>query len=128
MTKEKIISPELEARVLRFLESYELYRQILGGNRRARAYFASEEDQKSLADDALLKTRMMAIRNFIMTLPDCREKMLLYYRYLFGHSVERCAELIKISRRSAFRLKKRALDFAGRKLERYFETMKNEVK
>lgn len=112
MTKEKNISPELEARVLRFLESYELYRQILGGNRRARAYFASAEDQKSLADDALLKTRMMAIRNFIMTLPDCREKMLLYYRYLFGHSVERCAELMGVSRRTAFRIAREAIRFA----------------
>ena len=113
MTQVKNTQPESEARVTRFLESYELYRRILGGTRRARAFFTSDEDRRSLADDALLKTRMMTVRKFILTLPDCREKMLLYYRYLFGYSVERCAELMGVSRRTAFRIAHEAIRFAA---------------
>ena len=112
MKQQKIRSLK-ETQVLDFLEKYRLYRHMLDGNRRARTYFAVEEGQKSLSDDALLKARMMAIRRFVMTLPDCREKMLLYYRYLFGYSVERCAELMDVSRRTAFRIADEAIRFAA---------------
>ena len=56
---------------------------------------------------------MLAVRHFVMTLPDCREKMLLYYRYLFGYSVEKCAELMDVSRRTAFRIADEAIRFAA---------------
>lgn len=104
---------EKESKTVAFLESYDLYRRMLGGNRRARAFFETGEAQKSLADDALLKTRMHVVRRFVLTLPDCREKMLLYYRYLFGYSVEKCAELIGVSRRTAFRIAHEAIRFAA---------------
>ena len=112
MKQQKNRSPK-EAMVLSYLEGYRLYRRMLDGNRRARAYFEAEEGSRSLADDALLKARMLAVRNFVMTLPDCREKMLLYYRYLFGHSVEKCAELMDVSRRTAFRIADEAIRFAA---------------
>ena len=41
-------------------------------------------------------------------LPNSDEKLLLYYHYVKGENVERCAELLGISRSSGFRLKKRA--------------------
>lgn len=103
-----------ETRILSHLKSYRLYHRMLDGNRYARAFFeADDTEPKHLADDALLKARMMAIRRFVMTLPDCREKMLLYYRYLFGYSVEKCAELMDVSRRTAFRIADEAIRFAA---------------
>lgn len=103
-----------ETQILSYLESYRLYRRMLDGNRHARSFFEAEnKEPKHLADDALLKAQMMAVRRFVMTLPDCREKMLLYYRYLFGYSVEKCAELMDVSRRTAFRIADEAIRFAA---------------
>ena len=105
---------EKELKILSYLESFRLYQRMLKGNRRARAFFeADREDGSSRTDDALLKARMMAVRRFVLTLPDCREKMLLYYRYLYGYSVEKCAELMDVSRRTAFRIADEAIRFAA---------------
>lgn len=105
---------EKENKILSYLESFRLYQRMLKGNRRARAFFEAErEGQNSLCDDALLKARMIAVRRFVLTLPDCREKMLLYYRYLYGYSVEKCAELMDVSRRTAFRIANEAIRFAA---------------
>ena len=48
-----------------------------------------------------------------MSMQNCDEKLMLYNIFVKGHSVERCAELMGISRSSAFRLKKRALVLAA---------------
>ena len=47
-----------------------------------------------------------------------REKMLLYYRYVKGESVERAAGLLGLSRRTAYRLWNKALFSAGLLLEK----------
>jgi len=46
-----------------------------------------------------------------------REKMLLYYRYVKGESVEHTASLMGLSRRTAYRLWNKALLSAGLLLE-----------
>lgn len=100
--------------VRNYLESYLLYGKMLAGNRYARTYLGELPDgEKSACDDPFLKARMHAVRSFIMSLPVCREKMLLYYRYLHGHPVEKCAELLGVSRRTAFRIAADALIFAA---------------
>ncbi len=100
-------------RVRQFLESYGYHQGLLRGNRYAREYFDRyEEDTKEL-DEYLIKAAMMRVREFVFSLPDCREKMFLYYRYLKGHSVEACAEIMALSRRTAFRLAKKALVLAA---------------
>ena len=110
--KNNLTNEQREA--LAYLERYALYRRMLDGNHHARTYFeVPRSDASTAADDALLNARMMEIRHFVVTLPDCREKMLLYYRYLFGHSVERCAELMGVSRRTAFRIAREAVRFAA---------------
>lgn len=54
--------------------------------------------------------RMFLIRRSVMRLPESREKLFLYQRYIRGESMERCAELLCVSRRSIFRLSTRALE------------------
>ena len=61
-------------------------------------------------DEMSLRAAMFAIRRSVMRLPDSREKLLLYNHFIRGESLEACAELIGISRRSVFRLKLRALE------------------
>ena len=97
------------AEVRQFLESYLYNNKLLRGNRYARTYFGAS----NLGDDPFIKAAMHPVRVFIMELPDCREKMFLYFRYLHGHSVEKCAELMEVSRRTAFRVAAAALTFAA---------------
>ncbi|MBQ0101244.1 MAG: hypothetical protein KBT31_00410 [Firmicutes bacterium] len=58
-------------------------------------------------------TRLRAVRDFIDSLENRPSKMLLYYHYVRGLTVERTAEELDISRRNAYRLKKKALGLAA---------------
>ena len=60
--------------------------------------------------------QMRDIRGFIESLPNESCKLLLYYHYVVGMTVERASEELDISRRNAFRLKKKALAFAAARL------------
>ena len=53
-------------------------------------------------------------KDFIISLPDCKEKLALYYRYIRGMSMEKTAELLGVSTRSIYRIRNRALSFAGK--------------
>lgn len=64
------------------------------------------------------RMEMYKVRHFIMDLPNGEEKLLLYFHYVKGESVERCSELIGVSRRSAFRLKHKAMRLAYDELVR----------
>jgi hypothetical protein len=119
-----------------FLSEYTVSRKLLEMNDYEKKYFGKAEKTFDFEGRALnlpgsepeLRMKMFAIRRFVLSLGNCNEKLFLFYHYIHGESVERCAELIKISRRSAFRLKKRALAFAGRKLETYLVKEKDGVK
>ncbi len=63
------------------------------------------------------QNQMQEVRAFIDSLPNRSCKMLLYYHYIQGLTVERASEELDISRRNAFRLKKRAMGFAAARLE-----------
>ena len=69
-------------------------------------------------DEAYWKARIYEIAAFLGGMKNGREKMLLYYRYVKGESIERAAGLMGISRRTAYRLWNRALLSAGLILER----------
>jgi DNA-directed RNA polymerase specialized sigma24 family protein len=64
-------------------------------------------------DAKMIKAK--STRDFVLGLPDCREKLFLYYHYISGMSMERTAELLGISPRTAYRLRLRALDYAARR-------------
>lgn len=63
----------------------------------------------------LAKARMFEVRHFILELPNSDEKLFLYYRYVKKMSVEQCAELLGVSRRTAYRILGRALKLAYEK-------------
>ena len=74
---------------------------------------------ESIREDINLRAEMFALRRSVLSLPDSRERFFLYNRYIHGRTVEACAELLGISRRSAFRLRERALSlYAERELQR----------
>ena len=100
-----------------FLESYLFCKKMLDMNKYERAFFSfSDIGGETSCDDVFLKSRVMRVREFVMNLPNCREKMFLYYHYIHGNTVERCAEIMDISRRSGFRVKKAAIALAARHL------------
>ncbi len=69
--------------------------------------------------------KMKDIRDFIESLPNESCKLLLYYHYVVGMTVERASEELDISRRNAFRLKKKALALAAAKFS-LWKAMKNQ--
>ena len=97
-----------------YLKGYALCEKMLKLDKYERAYFAYDDRnfEYNSNDCALLRAKMFEIRHFIMSMKNSDEKLLLYYHYIRGETVERCAELLGISDRSAFRMKNRALELA----------------
>lgn len=96
-----------------YLRGYGFQGKLLRLARYETSYFGKSRDCEVDAGDApLARARMFEVRHFIMSLPNGDEKILLYYHYIRGESIERCAELLGIARSSGYRLKKRALNLA----------------
>ena len=115
MTESLISEVEIKE-IDNYLKGYALNMKLLRRDRYERSYFGYKDGEDSVFNDApLARARMFEIRHFIMEMKNSDEKLLLYYHYVRGESVEKCAELLGISRSSAFRLKKRALTLAARK-------------
>ncbi len=69
------------------------------------------------ADETMIRSRMFGVRQFISSLKcDGNARLLLYWHYIRGVSVTRCAEMMNVSRAGAFRVRKRALEAAARAL------------
>lgn len=110
--------------VKKYLEGYGASKSILRMMEYEKEYFSSDAkecDRDALiapyGDEALLKAKMYDIRRFILNMDDGNEKALLLYHYIKGYSVEKCSEMMGIGRTSAFRLKKKALATAAKRLE-----------
>ena len=102
-------------KMINFLRGYSLNRKLLVLDRYEKQFMkASGAEEMLISEVALARPRMYEVRNFIMSLDNSDEKLLLYYHYVRGESVEKCAELLGISRSSGFRLKNRAIDMAAR--------------
>jgi len=102
-----------------YLSNYESIRKILQVNR-YEAEFRQEKRNGGFGavdlpeeNEACLMAKLYEIRAFILSIPETDEKLLLYYHYVHGESLMRCAELLEISRASVYRLKKRALASAA---------------
>lgn len=102
-----------------FLKGYGTNATFVRMNRYEKEYFRSDDSE--LNDEMLpygvplAKAKMFEVRHFILELPNSDEKLLLYYRYVKKLSVERCAELLGVSRRTAYRVLDRALRLAYEK-------------
>ena len=108
-----------------YLESYRHGCRMLRADKYAREYFDdgfdrdAQEKRSDELDLSLIRARLCAVRGFLSSLP-CGEsgRMLLYYHYIRGIPVAECAEMLEMSRASAFRLRRRALAAAARALEK----------
>lgn len=93
-----------------YLKSYGLNQKLLRLDRYERSFFGYETGEDVLPGElTLVRAKMYEVRHFIMSMKNGDEKLILYYHYIRGESVEKCAELLGIARSSGFRLKKRAL-------------------
>lgn len=98
-----------------FLGSYALYKQWLGASRYDRRSLGGE----AVMDDVFLQAKMFQVREFVFSLPNCREKLFLNCHYIRLYTVEKSAEMMGISVRNAYRLKKRAIAFAAEYIENF---------
>ncbi|MDD7675873.1 MAG: sigma-70 family RNA polymerase sigma factor [Eubacteriales bacterium] len=104
------------------LKQYGYGLKMLKMNKYEKDFFGGSAPEDGLFctdDEAYIKARMFEIKRFVTSLPPDDRKMFLYYHYIRGETVERCGELLGISRRSAFRLKARALEYAAVKYRRF---------
>ena len=102
-----------------YLKSYGLNQKLLKLDRYERRFFGYESKEEELPGElTLVRAKMYEVRHFIMNMENGDEKLMLYYHYIRGESVEKCAELLGISRSSGFRLKKRARIRAVEEYER----------
>ena len=100
-----------------YLKGYSIYKKMLQLNAyETKASLFSEWNEESPGELPLARARMFEIRHRIMSLPNCDEKLMLYYHYVKGESVERCAELLGIGRSSGFRMNRRGLLMLAEKM------------
>ena len=99
-----------EERVKEYLERYRIYKQMQDADSYAKDYGDADVP---LCDSIILKAKMNEIERFIRSLPVCREQTLLYNHYVRGHSIDFCGEMMYVSRRTAYRIAKRAIEIAA---------------
>ncbi len=122
--EERLCEPSAVRRARAFLEDYQratdlltLYeaeqsdRSGLPGVR----FSATQEERSRQA--AHWRARAQEILHALDELPSYREKILLHYHYILGYTIEAAAEAMDISRSSAFRLKKCALEWMAKRLQ-----------
>ena len=96
-----------------YLCNYGFCRKMLEMKNYEKKYFDTLIwENESPVEFTVAKAKMFEIRHFVLDMESSSEKLLLYYHYIRGESIERCGELLGISRSSAFRMKKRALTLA----------------
>ena len=107
--KEIEVSEESIKKIENFLKGYKFNRRLLMMKNYEDKYFDTcEWESESPVEFALARGKMYEVRHFILNMVNSDEKLFLYYHYVRGETVERCAELLGISRSSGFRLKRRA--------------------
>ena len=106
-----------------YLCGYQLCLDMLNLRRyeRKRAKIFSEEcscEDVLQGNEAFWKGRMYEIEHLIASLRNGREKLILYYHYIKGESIERSADFLGISRRTGYRMHRKGLLVVGSILSR----------
>ena len=117
-TEKQSCREQSRATINRYLRDYRRTYSLMKSTALTRKYL----DDASFNDDSaetVYRAKMFEIRAFVLSIDQTPEKMLLYYYYIKGFTLEKCAQILGISRRSVYRLKIKALDLA---LEKYLET------
>lgn len=112
--QEKTVNEKNRADINRYLRDYRRTYSMLKSSSLTRK-FSGDEAYRADADEAIFRSRMFEIRAFILSIEQTPEKMLLYYYYVKGFTLDKCAKILGISRRSVYRLKIKALDIALQK-------------
>ena len=122
----------------RILSEYSVFRKLLDMQTYDKEYFGNAEifrknrqlcrSESLPGDEEHISARLFRLRRFVLSLSASNEKLFLFYHYIHGESVGRVAELMRISRRSAFRLKSRALEYAAARYPEYLSREAEGVK
>lgn len=116
MTKKENPAPidnEEAEKMKNYLSGYKLSRDLLTLESYEREFLCEHGwSTERPGELSLARARMFEIRNFILSLPNSTEKILLYLHYINCEPIERCASIMNLSRSSAFRLKNRAIELA----------------
>lgn len=110
-----------------FLQGYRLCLDMLNLRQyeRKRARMADEEflcEDILAGDEAYWRARMHQVGLLLENMKNGREKLILYYRYVRGESIERIADRLDVSRRTGYRLHQRGLLSASFLLDRMRQT------
>lgn len=98
------------SRAENYLSGYKINKHLFRlENYEKRKCLDSEWEEECPGELPMARARMFDIRHRILSLPNGDEKLILYYHYVKGEPIERCGEMLGISRSSAFRLRRRAL-------------------
>lgn len=95
-----------------FLRSYLLGKKLLWMDQYEREILG-EDNPDCIWTPEDTRRRMARVRSFILSLDNREEKLLLYLYYIRGESMERCGELLDVTRSSVYRMRQRALALAA---------------
>ena len=105
-----------------FLRGYRLCAELLYLRQYEKKHAPPDTDEAAIwllsGSETYWRAQMYEAEHLVSALPNGREKLMLYYHYIRGESVERAADLLGVSRRTGYRIHKRALSAAGMLLER----------
>ena len=113
--QEKNLEQEAQIEAVRnFLCSYQVCLDMLNlrkyERRRAKVFDDPFECGDVLAGgEAFWKARMYEVRSLLSSMRNGREKVILYYHYIRGMSIEHAADMIGVSRRTGYRLHQKGL-------------------
>ncbi len=112
-------------RVQDFLCGYQLCVDMLSLRKyeRKRAKRFDEEctcEDVLAGNEAYWRGRMYQVSDLIGSMKNGREKLILYYHYVRGESIERAADLLGVSRRTGYRIHKKGLLLASFLYERNY--------
>ncbi len=106
-----------------YLSGYQLCLDLLNLRKYERHRAKRFEEECSCEDilqgnEAFWKARMYEVEHLVASLRNGREKIILYYHYIKGESIERSADFLGISRRTGYRMHRKGLLVVGSILER----------
>ena len=117
---QSCLAKEEKRKIQSFLRGYGTNARFLTLDKYEKTYFGGGkyhlDAENAPLDIPLARARMFEVRHFILDLDNSDEKLFLYFRYVKGETMDRCAELLGVSRRTAYRLHERALKLAYEKM------------
>ena len=96
-----------ESEVIEFLEQYSVCKRFLDSQAYAKEYFNPYNTQQ-IDEKEIYESRMHTIESLIQLLSPSDEYTFCRLHYIKGLPTEKCAESMFLSRRTAYRIRKKA--------------------